>query len=142
MKLEVPHKYQLNNFLQSKRRKQSPPVVSMGSLEDFVDNYSDRPTQVDCSYVIKSEFDYEGKWFGISVSTQRLLQLLDKHDGVQCDATYKLTWEGFPILITGLSDKDNVFHPVSMSLTFGETARDYRFIFKALLEGKDMTERR
>jgi len=45
---------------------------------------------------------------------------------------YKLCWEGFPVLITGVSDKQNTFHPISISVTTGETSRDYAFIFNAL----------
>jgi len=37
-----------------------------------------------------------------------------------------------------MEHKDDVFHPVSISLTYGETTREYDFIFKALVEAKDM----
>jgi len=43
MGLNVPKKIQLNNFLQSERKKQSPPIVSEGLLQDLADNYSDQP---------------------------------------------------------------------------------------------------
>jgi hypothetical protein len=45
--------------------------------------------------------------------------------GIQCDATYKLSWEGFLILIAGVSDQNRVFHPVCISLTAGETFQKY-----------------
>jgi hypothetical protein len=52
--------------------------------------------------------------------------------GIQCDATYKLSWEGFPILIAGVSDQNRVFHPVCISLTSGETTDDFMFLFSGI----------
>jgi len=130
--LTPPKKSQLNNFLQVHRQKSNPAIVSLGGLQSYVSKFTQKPEDEDQAYVIYSIFDYNDKWFGISVSTRRLLTLIENKTSLQCDATYKLCWEGFPVLITGLSDKQNTFHPISISITTGETSRDYGFIFNAL----------
>jgi len=130
--LTLPKKSQLTNFLQVHRQNISPPILSLGSLENHVTSLRQIPEEEDKAYVTHCIFDYNDKWFGVSFSTRRLLNLTTNHSSIQCDATYKLCWEGFPILITGITDKKNTFHPISISITTGETARDYEFIFNSL----------
>jgi len=50
----------------------------------------------------------------------------------QINATYKLTWQGYPIIIVGTSDKQQVFHPFTLAVTPGESEEDFSFIFDAL----------
>ena len=56
--------------------------------------------------------------FQVTVSTRRLVKLLEKSDcwPLHVDGTYKLTWQGFPVLISGITDAQHRFHPVSLSL--------------------------
>ena len=51
---------------------------------------------------------------------------------IQTDATYKLTWQGYPFLVAGTSDADYVFHPLAVAVTKGETEDDFAFLFRAL----------
>ena len=51
---------------------------------------------------------------------------------LQTDATYKLTWQGYPVLLVGTSDADKVFHPFALAVTKGETTTDFTFLFQAL----------
>ncbi len=48
------------------------------------------------------------------------------------DATYKLTNEGYPVLTCGVSDKEKVFHPFGIALTFNEKADDFAFLFDSI----------
>lgn len=51
---------------------------------------------------------------------------------IQANATYKLTWQGFPRLIMRCSDKNNdVFHPFCAAVCKGESSDNYAFIFNA-----------
>lgn len=54
---------------------------------------------------------------------------------LQVDATYKLLWLGFPVLIIGISDEDRKFHPIGLELTRDEKAEDFEFVFKSLVVG-------
>ena len=50
------------------------------------------------------------------------------------DATYKLLWQGYPVLIVGTADANHVFHPFAVAVIKGETEKDFAFIFEALHE--------
>ena len=51
---------------------------------------------------------------------------------IQCDATYKLTWQGYPVLLAGTSDSARVFHPFLLAVTKVESTKDFEFIFRVL----------
>jgi hypothetical protein len=69
------------------------------------------------------------------LSTKRLLKLAKRAKVFQADATYKLIWQGFPVLIVGTSDMDNKFHPLGMAVCSNEEATDFSFIFESLQIG-------
>ena len=74
--------------------------------------------------------------FQVTVSTRRLVKLLEKSDcwPLHVDGTYKLTWQGFPVLISGITDAQHRFHPVSLSLVSHERTSAYKHLFTALKE--------
>ena len=37
-------------------------------------------------------------------------------DMVQLDATYKVVWQGYPIMVLGTSDHIQVFHPYGLAV--------------------------
>ena len=48
------------------------------------------------------------------------------------DATYKLIWQGYPVLVVGTTDKQCAFHPFGISLCMNEQTNDYEFMFKSI----------
>ena len=48
------------------------------------------------------------------------------------DATYKLLWLGFPVLIVGISDINKVFHPLGIAFCKDKKSNDFAFIFTSL----------
>lgn len=70
------------------------------------------------------------------IATVQLLKLASKHCAIlHADATYKLNWLGYPVLIIGISDMNNTFHPLGLALTRDEKSDDFEFIFKSLIIG-------
>lgn len=51
---------------------------------------------------------------------------------IAIDATYKLTWQGFPLIVAGTVDKCKQFHPIAVCLSKKEDAHDYAFVFNAI----------
>ncbi len=49
-----------------------------------------------------------------------------------CDATYKLTYEGFPLLTIGTVDKDRRFYPFGLAIATDETHDDFAWLLEAL----------
>jgi hypothetical protein len=61
--------------------------------------------------------------------------LLQDQKKIHADATYKLLWQGFPVLIVGTTDLDRHFHSFGMAVCSNETTQDFRFVFRGLQEG-------
>ena len=62
------------------------------------------------------------------------MKLLDRSSQwpLHVDGIYKLTWQGFPVLISGLTDAQHRFHPVSLLLVSHERTSAYLHLFTAL----------
>ena len=50
------------------------------------------------------------------------------------DGTYKLNYEGFPILMVGTVDLDRQYHPYGIMITKTEDNEDYNYMCTRLLE--------
>jgi len=51
---------------------------------------------------------------------------------LQCDATYKLVWQGYPVLLAGTTDRSRVFHPFALAITKSKSTEDFQFLFAAI----------
>jgi MULE transposase domain/SWIM zinc finger len=63
----------------------------------------------------------------------RSLQRLKNEASVlHIDATYKLLWHGYPVLVAGFSDLNAVFHPTHVAVCKSEATEDFKFMFTAM----------
>lgn len=70
--------------------------------------------------------------FRFFVSTKTLIQIASGVKNMHTDATYKLVWQGYPVLLVGLSDSDRKFHPFGVCAATRERAEDFEFIFNSI----------
>ena len=68
----------------------------------------------------------------ILFTTKRLISLMSLASNVHADATYKLNWNGYPVIVTGCTDKSGWFHPFCLAITTAETETDFAFIFSTI----------
>ena len=70
----------------------------------------------------------------MTVSTKRLVKSLDKSDqwSLHVDGTHNLTWQGFLVLISGITDAQHWFHLVSLLLVSREPNNACLHLFTAL----------
>lgn len=70
-----------------------------------------------CVFVVSFEVSDDDKnpYFRFMLSTKYLLSLVSDCKIVHADATYKLIWQGFPVLIVGTTDRDKSFHPFALA---------------------------
>jgi hypothetical protein len=55
-------------------------------------------------------------------TTKRLIRNNDAEITHLCaDATYKLIWQGYPVLIVGSTDQAKRFHPLGLAVCMNET---------------------
>lgn len=129
--LKCPTVTQLNTFLLKLRSGDGPRIVSIGQLEAYA---IEKQTSIlpDDVYVLNSSFDYDKKSFSIFWTTDRLMSNLLMSDSVHCDATYKLNFHGFPVLLIGTTDRRKRFHPFGVALVNDESTESFKFIFGSL----------
>ena len=66
--------------------------------------------------------------FNVMLTSKKLLEMLDSN----IDGTYKLTKEGFPIIVFAKTDFDHHFHPIALSISSHETEADFIYFYKGL----------
>lgn len=94
---------------------------------------SDKDTPFVLNYRVHAEsLNVDEQDLKVVLSTVRLLENLQNSRLVQTDATYKVIWQGYPVMLVGTSDLDKIFHPFAVAVCSAEAAEDFRFIFEAL----------
>jgi len=136
--IQPPSRKQLYNFLHRLKVTKTPAILSLGQLAAACDDVSGLPNEEDKAFVVGRDIDFESKTFRFLLSTPRLLQNSTKSNSLQADATYKLLWYDFPVIVIGTSDKDRHFHPYGISVCSGETSEDFESVFKLLKSGCEM----
>ncbi|KAI2810354.1 hypothetical protein BLOT_001514 [Blomia tropicalis] len=129
-----PETSQLNNYLVRLRREEGSPILSLGELEEHIlSSLRENSTfHEETPRVINYFVDYEAKTFGIFWSSSLLLSFMDKSASINIDATYKLNYLGFPVFVTGTTDKQQRFHPFGIALLQNEDTASFKFVFESL----------
>ncbi|OXA39961.1 Glycerol-3-phosphate dehydrogenase [NAD(P)+] [Folsomia candida] len=130
--IDPPSRTQISNRINYLNSKDENRIVSLGQISDLCRRSSEIPTQMDDAFVAGYSIEFEIKRFSLFMSTKRLLSMTSQCKLLQADATYKLNWEGFPVLVVGTSDKDSHFHPFGIAITSGETVEDFSSVFQVL----------
>lgn len=137
--INLPTKNQVINIIDTyKKKKHGNPSITLTELEKFANDFKDMPENDDETFIVnfeRSEPESDEKWFRILYSTKRLLRIATQSNRVHADGTYKLTIQGFPVLVVGVSDLDKHFHLSGLAICYGETTDDYRFLFESLKIG-------
>lgn len=138
--LVEPMVRQVRNYLQRyKTTKLGPSAMNLAEFIAWCQQRSTpSPSDLDEPFVINygSDVNEDGmasiKCF---MSTPRLLELATQSSILHTDATYKLNWDRLPTIIVGTTDQDRHFHPFGVGLSSGETANDFAFMFRAMVDG-------
>ena len=111
--------------------------MSASEIRNWCEEKTNVPIDPDEPFVLKYHVHadsavVEQQDLKIVISTKRLSSLTEKSLMVQTDGTFKLIWQGYPVILAGTSDRNNVFHPFALAILRGEAAEDYAFVFGAL----------
>lgn len=137
-KIKEPSKQKLKSFLQRLRTETyGPATVSAHTIREWCEARKEIPLDEDTAFVLDHLVHAEStnpddQVLRLVVSTRRLLRSMEKSDMVQIDSTYKTIWQGYPVMVFGTSDRNQVFHPFGLVVCNAETGEDFRFIFEAL----------
>lgn len=114
------------------------PCVSLGALCKWLREQSNVPSDIHSSFILNFETPsamQDELFFRFAVTTKSLLGNALKSHLIHADATYKLNWQGFPLLLFGCTDLQRKFHPISFGCCTSETTEDFTFMFNAIKEG-------
>jgi hypothetical protein len=135
--LELPTMTDLKKYLSLLRKQKfGPHTVSLGELERFLINHCTVPEDDNKGFIVSYEINYdEPSYFRFFDSSKTLLKLALNVNHVHADASYKLIWHGYPVLVVGTTDKIRQFHPFGFCICSNEKTADFVFLFEALKLG-------
>lgn len=112
--------------------------IHFGTLEKWLQENTPLPESETEPFVLNYEMDYENEAqidFRFLVTTKLLLKHAVGSENFHADATYKIVWQGFPMLVVGVTDQCRAFHPVAVAVCISEAEKDFEFIFSAVKQG-------
>ena len=153
--LKVPTYAQLSNYLvYYKRKKHGSHTISLGELHQWCQDHSNVPLDENQAFVVSYRIVYDdeyeddedvddtdGRVFRLFLSSVRLLRIGSVASHICADATYKLVWQGFPVLVVGTTDLNKAFHPLGLAICSNEKMKDFEFIFNTLQVGMQKINR-
>ena len=137
LNLKEPAKSKLQSFVRTVRENTlGCPTILAAEIEQWCEQRTSVPSDEDEPFVLKYYVNKKSEnpdeqCLKVVLSTRRLLLFTSLLSLIQIDATYKLVWQGYPVIIAGTSDKNNVFHPFLLAVTNGESTEDFTFVFEA-----------
>lgn len=127
------HEYRLKQHRDSNLK----PVVSVGDIAEFCEANMRFPGNPDDPFVLSyvtSDIS-ENLYFRFCITTPFLLEKFTNVRLMCIDATYKLNWNGYPLIVLGTVDRTKRFHPLLYACTSNETSNDYAFVFQSVKDG-------
>lgn len=131
---KIPTVAQLAHIVRRENATNGENLISLGDLIKWLEQNTTFPVDEDECFVVDFDRSKPGEnlWFQFAVSTPRLLKFCVGLKRLCIDATYKLNWNGFPVIVIGTTDEEKRFHPLFFLCVKTETTKDYEFAFKAL----------
>lgn len=117
------------------------PTFSFGELAEWIKSEMTVPKDIDSAFILDYMYDRTDSSFAFVVSTPRLLCNLTNQTNICADGTYKITWQGYPLIVVGTIDRQKHFHVVAICLTSNERQSEYSFVFETIRKGfKEQTK--
>lgn len=136
-----PKKTKLVSFLTTLRKEKfGSDKLHYGTLEKWLKDSSDVPQDKNEPFVVAydvtiNDEKFDDSTFRFFLSSQTLLYNAINVERLHSDATYKLCWQSYPILLVGMTDSDRKFHPFGLCVATNEKTIDLEFMFRALKDG-------
>lgn len=136
---KVPNLKCIYNYLhRTNYKKNAEHKVSVGEMVEWFEANSSIPENESTPFILSHECSEPGdkaKFFRFAVTSKILLKNATKSKILHADATYKLIWQGFPVLIIGCTDKRKTFHPIVIGVSTNETQSDFTFMMESVKNG-------
>lgn len=131
---ENPNKRQLEYIQKKYTEKKVKSMKNIGELMDWCKSHAEFPENKNQAFVLSYESCSitDSMSFRFTMSTPLLLAKIAKREVICIDATYKLNWMGFPLIIMGTVDREKKFHPLIYACSSHERTEDYAFVFQSV----------
>lgn len=134
-KIELPERKKFDAFLKQLRdEKFGAGSINMAELKQWLEENSAIPEEKTkpfiADYVVN--FNEADPYFRFFVTSKQLLSLAVNVRMNSTDGTYKMNWQGYPVLQIGATDKHRSYHKFGIAVCTNERASDYEFIFAAV----------
>ncbi|KAF4720142.1 hypothetical protein FOZ62_013312, partial [Perkinsus olseni] len=133
--MTLPTSRQVESYIREYKKQQAAGSIrpTTQDLKDLAARYGKLPPEhdIDTAFVIASDFS-DG--MQIVFSTRRLVKLTRRATMYALDGTYKLMWQGFPLLVLAAVDEHNHTFPVALCISGNERAEDYIKLLGSLNE--------
>lgn len=129
----LQNKRQLSNLLATFRTEtHGATQITVEDLRSWCEAHGRIPANENDLFVLDTDIDDDARTVRVLLSTKKLLGLAGQSRIVHADGTYKLMWQGFPLIVVGTTDANRKFVPTAFAICTGETTADYGFVFKGL----------
>jgi hypothetical protein len=139
---ELPNWFQIRNYIQYEKIKAgSKTSMNLGELEQWCQAKSEIPSATELDKVHVRHFTgtslnpktkkIEPEFF-VWITTRRLTKLCQHTTHICADTTYKLVYQGYPVLMAGTTDRKKSFHPLGIAICAHERNTAYQFIFDSI----------
>jgi hypothetical protein len=118
-----------------RRQLYGPATVSIAALQAWAEGKEELPEELDQPFLAAKELSHEldeEPVVRLFLTTRRLLTNATHADLLSVDATYKLNFHGYPVLMAGVIDSDKKYHPLGVALCITETGDDFAFLCQAI----------
>lgn len=116
-KLSEPPKSKIISYLaQLRKEKYGDVTVSASEIRTWCESRkvpsNEENMYVLRHYIVAESYDPAKQDLKVVVSTRRLMRNVFHSNKLQTDGTFKLVWQGYPILIVGSTDKKKHIPPI------------------------------
>lgn len=128
-KYELPDRTKFDSFLKSLRSERDGKAkINMNDLKKWLEDNSLVPMEKTKPFVVHYEISFDEKkpFFRFFVSSKQLLSSAIDTAKVHTDATYKLTWQGYPVFQIGTTDMHRSFHAFGIAVCMCEQTDDFK----------------
>ena len=113
--------------------KVNEPCNTTHNLRNKVKDFLENPLLDDESWVPLSEIDDSGEGpvrITIIFGTNKTIENLKFSETFHCDATYRLTWNRYPVFVCGVTNETGKFFPCFAVLSSHEDSLSWRKVFE------------
>ncbi|XP_062533711.1 uncharacterized protein LOC134202719 [Armigeres subalbatus] len=124
----------LNYAVKSSREKLfGTGTMSFGELETWLSSRCAVPDDAREAFIIGKDVDHDNRKFRIIISSKRMLSYLCRFTTIAADCTFKITMQGYPLLVICIIDQMRKAHPVAFACITNQEQIDYTFVFQTLV---------